>query len=78
MKFIHALELIDLCVKNEILQDVNGVIPVYRERNADNKEGWYLIRKHDLAQELMRDVEGEKLLISSLKEKNVDFLPSVF
>jgi hypothetical protein len=76
MIFIHVLELIDLCVKNDILQDMDGNIPVYRKGTDKCNEGWHLTEKHRLAQELMKDDGGQKALISALKGKNVEFIPS--
>jgi len=74
MFYINALELINVSVKNNILEESEERILVYRESTSKSKAGWHLTDKDTVAKELMNDEEGQKLLISALKEKNVDFI----
>ena len=53
MRFIEALNLINLCVKHKVLAEMDGGIVVYRNGTETSPKGWYLERKEDLAQELM-------------------------
>lgn len=76
MIYINALELINVCVENEILQEVNGGVPVYRKATPTHKEGWYLTDKDLLAKELMQDTTGQNILITELKRKGVEFTPT--
>ena len=72
MRFIEALNLINLCVKHKVLAEMNGGIAVYRNGTETSPEGWYLERKEDLAQELMRDHQGIKILTDKLQELKVE------
>ncbi|MDF2880247.1 MAG: hypothetical protein K0R54_804 [Clostridiaceae bacterium] len=78
MIYINAIELINLCIEHDILKEENGEVPVYRQGTPKSKEGWYLTDKDTLAKELMNDEDGQNMLISVLKEKNVEFKPSHF
>jgi hypothetical protein len=71
MIYINALELINACVKNDILVEEKGYVFVLRK----GKKGWCPTDKDLLAKELMKDEKGQKRLISALKEKNVEFTP---
>lgn len=72
MRFIEALNLINLCVKHKVLAEMNGGIAVYRNGTETSPEGWYLERKEDLAQELMHDHQGIKILTDKLQELKVE------
>lgn len=76
MLYINALELINISVKNNLLDEIKGKIVLYIKGTSKNKAGWYLIEKDTAAKELMNDKENQKLLISLLKEKDVDFIPT--
>lgn len=75
MIYINALELINVSVENNILKEKEGKIFVYRAGTPKSKAGWYLSEKDFVAKELMNNEKGQRLLISALKEKNVDFVP---
>lgn len=72
MKYINALDLINLCIENDLLKVVDGYIPVYKE-GENIKSGWYGYNKEDLAQELMYDEKGYNYLIAKLKELGIEF-----
>ena len=72
MRFIDALNLIELCVEHEVLAEIDGGIAVYRNGTETSPEGWYLERKEDVAQELMHDPEGITLLTAKLEELGVN------
>lgn len=72
MRFIEALNLINLCVKHKVLAEMDGGIAVYRNGTKTSPEGWYLERKEDLAQELMHDHQGIEALTTKLQELNVE------
>ena len=76
MIYLNALELINEAVKNDILEEKEGQILVYRKGTSQSKEGWYLSDKDIVAKELMNDEKGQGLLISALKQKNVEFKPT--
>lgn len=78
MIYINALELINLCVKNGILQERDGEIFTYRSGTPKSKEGWYLTDKDLVAKEVMNDEDAQNQLIAALKEKNVEFTPTDF
>ena len=74
MRFIDALNLIQLCVEQEILQTVDGQVAVYRNGTDRCPEGWYLISDHDLAQKLMSDPQGIDALTTELQKRNIPLL----
>ena len=76
MYYINAVELINLCVEHNVLKEKDGAILVYRKGTSKSKEGLYLTEKDILAQELMKDEEGQKTLISELNKKNIEFTPT--
>lgn len=71
MRFIDALNLIQLCVEQEILQTVDGQVAVYRNGTHRCPEGWYLMSDHDLAQKLMSDPKGINALTTELQKRNI-------
>lgn len=73
MFYIDALELINMSVKNGILKEQEGMVFVYRAKTNESNEGWSLTDKALLAQEIMRDEDGQEALINALKEKEIDF-----
>lgn len=73
MYYADALNLIEICAENDILKEQEGCIFVYREKGTINKEGWYLVPKECLAQELRESEEGQRVLIEALKEKGIIF-----
>ena len=77
MWYIDAKNLIDLCIKNGVLQTRDGGIIVYREAGPDSNtapEGWYLEPIDEVAQALMSDEDGQRTLIDALREKGVTFI----
>lgn len=78
MIFINALELINQCIEHNLLKEEDGKVFVYRNGTEKHKEGWYLTDKDILAKELMQDKEGQEILISALKEKNIEYTPTDF
>ena len=78
MFYINAKSLVLLAVKHEVLQELHGMIPLYRHAGSPPEvcpEGWYLEDIEDVAQDLMHDEEGQNTLINALKEKGVEFQP---
>lgn len=71
MKYIDSLNLINLCIKHNILNTVDKKVLVYRKKSKHFPEGWYATDKDLLAKELMKDEVGQNALISVLKNKNV-------
>lgn len=74
MFYIDALNLINLAIENSILVEKDGGIFVYREKSANNEEGWYLDDKDIIIREVMQSKEAQDILISTLKEKDVEFV----
>ncbi len=81
LNFMGCLKLLEKCVEEDILQidpDRKDNILVYREAGADKAkfpEGWYSVNAHNLAQELMNEPDGQKVLVDALEEKGVAFEP---
>ena len=73
MKYINALNLLNLCVKHNILHEKDGGIFVYRNKGANSPEGWYLTDKDILSKELMNDARGQDALIDALNDKCIKF-----
>lgn len=73
MKYIKALELINLAVEHNILHSQDGKIATYMQFE-DKKSGWYLVDKEYAIQSLMRSTEGQSLIISKLAEKGIEFV----
>lgn len=71
MCFIDCLNLLNLCVKNEILNCKNDLILICRKK--DSKENYVWEEISDVAQELMYDKEGQHILIEELKKKDIIF-----
>lgn len=76
MMYIHALELIDLAIKKDLVTVKDNKVAVYRNGAGDREEGWYLEEKESVAQELMKDEKGQEILFNALKEKGVEFNPT--
>lgn len=76
MLYINALELINVSIKNNLLDEIEGKIHIYRNGTSESEPGWYLEEKDIVAKELMNDKKGQKLIISLLKKRNVDFTPT--
>ena len=73
MKYIKALELVNLALEHEILHEKDNLIPLYRTF-TDREDGWYLTPKEYVIQELMRSEEGQNVIMKALSEKGVDFV----
>lgn len=67
MYFIDALNLLSQCVEQAILTTYDDLILVQHEN------GPVLWEKELLAQELMGDEEGQRVLLSALEEKGIAF-----
>lgn len=78
ISFISAMELLALCVKHGILEELDGRILMYRAAKGEYPEGWYADDKVELAQELMNDTEGVALLIKTLEDMGVTFEPVAY
>ena len=77
LNFYGSLKLIEACEQADVLQaspdDPNDIL-VYRMAGDDqHPEGWYAINAHTLAQELMNDTDGQRILLDALEEKGVEF-----
>lgn len=78
MFYINAKNLLLLAVKHGVLQELHGMIPIYRAAGSPPElfpEGWYLENIEDVAQDLIHDEVGQKTLINALQEKGVEFQP---
>lgn len=79
LNFYGSLKLIEACEQAGILRtspdDPNDILVYRMEGNPpeENPEGWYAVNAHTLAQELMNDLEGQKVLLDALEEKGVEF-----
>lgn len=60
--YIEAIELVEKCVKNRVLQETESHI--FIERTT----GWYLEPKDMVAKDLMYDKEGRDILTAALKK----------
>ena len=74
MKYINALELINLAVKNGMIKEKDGKIFICRKGTEKKKAGWYLEEKDLVAKELMKDENGQEIIISELKKRNINFV----
>lgn len=74
MKYINALELINLAIKNGIIKEKDEKVFVYRKGTEKKKAGWYLEEKDLVAKELMKDKNGQEIIISELKKRNINFV----
>lgn len=72
MIYINALELINACIENNILYEDRGYVLVARTGH----QGLSPTDKDTLAKELMNDEKGQEILISELKKRNVEFIPT--
>ena len=73
MYYADALNLIEICVENDILKEQDGAIFTYRTEGKLYPESWYLMDVNILANELRHDKNGQEALILALKEKEVIF-----
>jgi len=73
MIYIDALQLLETCLKNGILEGKDDKIYVYRKGTEKSKAGWYLSDKDTVAKELMEAEEGQKMLSEALKKKGANF-----
>ncbi|MBQ8997184.1 MAG: hypothetical protein IJ086_00660 [Clostridium sp.] len=74
MKYIKALELVNLTVENKILHEKDGHIAMYMTFE-DREDGWYLMPKEYAVQDLMRKKDGQDLIISKLLDMGITFEP---
>lgn len=82
LNFYNSVKLIHDCIDNGILQadpnDKDRVL-VYMENTSDNQlEGWYSQNILDSAQDLQYDGEGQRLLLTELAERGVNFIKEDF
>ena len=75
MLYIHARQLINEAMENDLLMGSANHVIVYREAGEKEKAGWYLETKENLAKKLMTDPLGQKALIKALADKGVHFVP---
>ncbi len=73
MYYIDALNLIKKCIEHDILKTKDDNVIVKRKNKTTLEESWFLESKEDLAQELMKNENGQSLLIEKLKTLGVDF-----
>ena len=81
--YIDAKELVDLCLDNGILQGEKGVwIAIYHQASKTNPkeypEGWYQDDYEETIHELMKDDDAINLFLTTLAEKDILFIPSLF
>lgn len=77
MFYINAKKLIELCLENNIFNLHEGRILLYRGATNNSKEGWYATDIEDVIHIVKEDVNGQQHLIDALKNKGVNFIPSV-
>lgn len=73
--FIQCLKLLEECAQNDILSydpERKGHILVYCNASDEYPEGWYSENIYEVAQDLMRDIDGQKLLVEELQKKNIN------
>lgn len=78
LNFFNCIRLLDACVKEGLIKqnpkDQNAIL-VYREAGEVYPEGWYSENLLDCAQDLQSDEEGQRVLLTALKERGIDFTP---
>ena len=82
MLYFDAKELVDLCLQHHILQgETEKWIAVYHEASKtqpeEYPEGWYKDDYELTVQTLMRDDDAINLLLQTLSEKDILFVPSL-
>lgn len=76
MKMLNAVKLIDACIEHKIIMrdpERKDNIIVWYANDIDYPDGWYSVNILTAAGELCYNFEGQTVLISSLKEKGIDF-----
>ena len=75
MYYIAAKEIIQMCVKMDILPAHNGEILIYHQASEIDPdkypEGWYLHSEEDVVRSLMNDPEGQEALLTALEERGI-------
>lgn len=84
LNFAECLKVLETCVEcGMISPDPNPNdepkrkkhIMVYHSAGSDGfPEGWYSQHISDVAQELLADIEGQRVLRKALQDKNVDLV----
>lgn len=73
MKYIKALELVNLAVENKILHQKDNKYILLYMGFEDRENGWYWMEKEYAIQSLMRSKDGQSRIISKLSEKGINF-----
>lgn len=73
MKYIEALNLINLSIQFGILQERDEKVFVYRNKGKNSPKGWFLESKDVVAQELMEDSSRQDILIKALSKQGFEF-----
>lgn len=75
MYYILAKEIVEKCLENDLLQEINGSIPIWESALPSDPvrypEGWVLYPKEDVIHMIMDDEEAQKELLNALMEKGI-------
>lgn len=78
MYYILAKEIVDKCLELDLLQEINGSIPIWESASPVDPErypeGWVLYPKEDVIHMVMDNEEAQKNLQDALLEKGVSML----
>lgn len=73
MYYILAKEIVDKCLELDLLQEINGSIPIWESASPVDPErypeGWVLYPKEDVIHMVMDNEEAQKNLQDALLEK---------
>lgn len=75
MYYILAKEIVDKCLELDLLQEINGSIPIWESASPVDPErypeGWVLYPKEDVIHMVMDNEEAQKNLQDALLGKGV-------
>lgn len=74
LKMYECIQLLEKLVENDMIQQdpqrTDNLI-IYFSESDTQPEGWYSQNIYEVAEDLMRDFEGQKFLMKELAEKNI-------
>lgn len=74
-KFYECLQLIETLLDHGLLYpdpNDNNNIMVYRNEGNGSPEGWYRENIHNVARELLHDIDGQHFLRKELEDKGIE------
>ena len=78
IRYIDVKKLVDLALDNQIVFGIKGAfVFAYVNEPEDSPIGWRKVSYETYIQTLMRDENMVNYIYNTLKEKGVDFVPSV-